>query len=101
MLALACTPVPALHAPPPSQTLERDIASFSKDREKHIKAAQDKAKKAKAAVEAGKKALRAAEQALQAALAEQEAAGGEREQLDKQLEAAKALVAGGHGCSTR
>ena len=49
------------------QELESEIANFSKDRDKRIKAAKDKITAAKRRVEAAKKALKAKEQALQTA----------------------------------
>ena len=57
---------PLTCAPGAAQELELEIANFSKDRDKRVKAAKDKIAAAKRHVEAAKKVLKAKEQALQA-----------------------------------
>lgn len=47
------------------QELEKQIANFSKDRDKHIQAAKDKVKAAKAELEKAKKELRTKQNGLQ------------------------------------
>ncbi|GLC36640.1 hypothetical protein PLESTB_000125000 [Pleodorina starrii] len=77
-----------------AKSLEREIRDFDKDRGARIKAAQDKLKKAKAAVEAARKALRAAEAAFARAQQERDAAGGEKESVQKQIQEAQQSSAG-------
>lgn len=76
------------------QSLEKEIADFSKDHTKHIKAAKDKLKAAKQQLEAARKQLKQAEQALQVAVAEQEAAAGERGKLQEQTSVAEQTIKG-------
>jgi structural maintenance of chromosome 2 len=76
-----------------AKELERDIANFGKEKDKHVKAAQAKVKAAKAGVEGAKKKLKAAQAALQGAVTEAEAAQGERAVLAEQLAAAQAAAA--------
>ncbi len=90
----SCCVVPHAPAALPSQSLQREIADFSKDADKRIKAAKDKLKSARVALEAARKALRAAEQELQRAIAEGEAAAAEQVKL---LEASGAAEAGVKG----
>lgn len=77
-----------------AQSLEKELANFGKEKDKHIKAAQAKAKKARADTEAAKAALKAAAAALAEAAAERDAAGDERTSLEAQLAAAQKVVTG-------
>lgn len=76
-----------------AKQLEREIASFGQERDKHVRAAKERVKAAKAAAETAKKQLKAKEATLQACMAEAEAAEGERAALKEQLQAAQAAVA--------
>lgn len=76
-----------------AKSLEKEIADFSKDRDKRVKTAKEKLKKAKQELEARKKLLKQKEQALQAALAEQEAAIVERQSLEDRRTGGETTVA--------
>eukprot|EP00775_Hariotina_reticulata_P003904 gene3904-4158_t len=77
-----------------AKRLEREIADFSKDHDKRVKAAQAKLKEAKKALEGARKMLRQREAELAEATAERDAAAGERAQLEQQLETGKQTITG-------
>ncbi|WIA36579.1 hypothetical protein OEZ86_007870 [Tetradesmus obliquus] len=74
--------------------LEREIADFSKDHDKRVKAATAKLKAAKQALEAARKLLRQREAQLAEAAAECDAAAGERGQLEQQMQAGRQAIEG-------
>ncbi|KAK9836025.1 hypothetical protein WJX81_006911 [Elliptochloris bilobata] len=76
-----------------AKELEKQIASFGRERDKHVKAAQAKVKAARTGAEQAKAALKAAATALAEAVAEGEAAAAERANLAQQLATAEAGVA--------
>ncbi|KAF6256242.1 structural maintenance of chromosomes protein 2 [Scenedesmus sp. NREL 46B-D3] len=77
-----------------AKRLEREIADFSKDHDKRVKAATAKLKAAKQALEAARKLLRQREAQLAEAAAECDAAAGERGQLEQQMQAARQAIEG-------
>jgi len=77
-----------------AKSLEREIQDFSKDRDKRLKAAQDKLKKAKSEVEARRKEVRRCEQRAQEAQAEMDAAAEEVKQLEVKVVASEQTIKG-------
>uniref|UniRef100_A0A383VT73 Structural maintenance of chromosomes protein n=1 Tax=Tetradesmus obliquus TaxID=3088 RepID=A0A383VT73_TETOB len=77
-----------------AKRLEREIADFSKDHDKRVKAATAKLKAAKQALEAARKLLRQREAQLAEAAAECDAAAGERGQLEQQMQAGRQAIEG-------
>lgn len=76
-----------------AKALEHEIANFSQEKGKRVKAAKDKLKAAKEQVEACKKVVKKTEAALQVAIAETDSAATERKSIAAQLEAAQASMA--------
>ena len=74
--------------------MEKEIASFGKERDKHLKAAKAKLTGAKAGAETAKKALKGKQAALTEALAQKDAAAGETEALRQQLQTAEQGIEG-------